>query len=183
MGRGRGRLGRLARTGALVLSALACTAGPGAAGPYDLETGRALSAWDLPVAPEATGALRALMHEGELSLYPDADDPTRRIPLALRGRGLLGGGSLLPYATIRPAGVLLESDTASAAGLHGLETRYDLARGVDLGAGLSWQLSGGLSLFGEYRFLPLRSAPAGLGDGHIREAEGPELKGGINIRF
>jgi hypothetical protein len=178
---GLGRLGGLTRTAVL---AAAVTWAAGAAAPatgQKLDPGRQVD-WELRSPIGASSALRALVSEGELGLYAEPDDPTRRIPLRPRGRGLLGG-EWLPYATIRPSGPLFESDTASAAGLHGPEPRYDLSRGLDVGAGLSWHLSQGLSLFGEYRLLPIRPAPAGIGDAHGREAEGPELKGGVHIRF
>ena len=175
----RGR-GWLARAAAVLAAAVTWAAGA-AASATELEPGRPVG-WDLRGPAVASSALRALVSEAELGLYAEPDDPTRRIPLGLRGRGLLGG-EWLPYATIRPSGPLFESDTAGAAGLHGLEPRYDLSRGLDLGAGLSWQLSQGLSVFGEYRFLPVRPAPVGIGDANGREAEGPELKGGVHIRF
>jgi hypothetical protein len=177
----RERVGRLTRAAGLAVAVTWAAGAAALATGQDLDPGRQVE-WDLRGPIGASSALRALVSEGELGLYAEPDDPTRRIPLGPRGRGLLGGG-WLPYATIRPSGPLFEGDTASAAGLHGLEPRYDLSRGLDVGAGLSWHLSQGLSLFGEYRLLPIRPAPAGIGDAHGREADGPELKGGVHIRF
>ena len=173
-------LGGLTRA-AVLAAAVAWAAGIASpATGQEPESGR-LAGWELRGPTGATSVLRSLVSEGELGLYAEPDDPTRRIPLGQR-RGLLGG-EWLPYATIRPSGPLFEGDTARAAGLHGVEPRYDLSRGLDVGAGLSWHLSQGLSLFGEYRFLPIRPVPAGIGDAHGREAEGTELKGGVHIRF
>jgi hypothetical protein len=111
-----------------------------------------------------------------------SEDPTVRVPLRPGEWSLFG--RLQPYAALSAR--TLRPDLLDASGITApsRESRIDdLSNGVGIGGGLNWQLSSRLGLFGEYLFVPRAHGGAASAGTARRDADPPELKGGISVRF
>ncbi len=178
----RGLIGRVLATAVTLASLVAPLAAPAtAAEPGEV---RSQSGAEAETASPSgrSAALAALAHELGLSLFGSASDATLRVPLAARGE--MPVGKIQPYAAISPRLSPAEAD-AVVAGFPSRDLSPSTAPSVDMGAGLSWHLTDRVDLFGQYRLLLLRPAPADSVGGRPakRDAEEPALRGGFSVRF
>jgi hypothetical protein len=114
----------------------------------------------------------SLSHSGENGL---------RVPLTPKEWSFNG---VRPYAALS-ARVLKPVDDLAGLATPSRESTDDLSHGLGLGAGLQWQLSDRLGLFGEYLFLATPRAGVSSSTPTLRpDAEGTAgLRGGFSLRF
>ncbi len=182
------------RTVLAVLSvALAVLAGGPVAAEAPLAAGAPDRLRDVLDAPLSSGASRAAVGAGPVGFGVDVSryrllERGRTISLDLRLRWPSADesserGRLTPYLSLGPA--LFVSEPDEARWLLDPHADTELAVGLRAGAGVSWQLDPGLSLFGEYRVLRGGEAMTGLGD---RSSAAGDLDGfdvfyGLRLRF
>ena len=115
-----------------------------------------------------------------ISLLSKPENTMLRLPLAPGNWSLFG--RVKPYASLGPR-VYTQAEEPTALAVPLRETD-DFAKGIGVGAGLSWHLTDRLELFGEYQFLNMGGRGA-QSEGTLgrRDLETPGLKGGFSIRF
>jgi len=127
----------------------ACVAGPVGA----QESGASLDAAGTsassggPSSPADKTVLDAMIQDPGLSLLHSGD--TMRVPLVPRDWSLNG---VRPYAAVGARTLRPVTDGLVGMAMPSRESMEDLHHGLGLGAGLQWQLSEHLDLFGEYLF-------------------------------
>jgi len=130
-------------------------------------------------SPAEGNPLRALAEDLGLSLFTGPLTRTLRVPLTPRETAPVG--TVQPYAAVTPRG--LGTGTDEGASPTGSQAPEVPDPAVDMGAGLRWQFSERVELFGEYRLLQLKPGPSGGGTGPRPGLEEPEIKGGFSVRF
>jgi hypothetical protein len=115
-----------------------------------------------------------------ISLLSKPENTMLKLPLAPGNWSLFG--RVQPYASLGPrAHTQVEEPTGLSAPLRETD---DFAKGVGVGAGLSWHLTDRLELFGEYQLLNMGGrgvqSEGALGR---RDLDTPGLKGGFSFRF
>ena len=106
-----------------------------------------------------------------------------RVPLMPKEWSFNG---LRPYAALSPRVLKPVTDGLQLGlAMPTRESTEDLSHGLGLGAGLQWQLSDRLGLFGEYLFQATPGAGVSSSTPTLRpDAESPAgLKGGFSLRF
>jgi hypothetical protein len=115
-----------------------------------------------------------------ISLLSKPETTMLKLPLALGNWSLFE--RLQPYASLGPR---VQTQVEEPTGLSApLRETDDFAKGVGVGAGLSWHLTDRLELFGEYQLLNMGGRDA-RSEGTLgrRDLETPGVKGGFSIRF
>jgi hypothetical protein len=126
--------------------------------------------------------LSSLGEDPALTLLASSSSSTLRVPLAPGDWSFLKG--VQPYALFNPSTIApIGGVWPTLPGLLG-EPTEDSWKGLGVGAGFQWHLSGRLDLFGQYQFLSLPGADAPTGSPVTRrEAESPGVKAGFSIHF
>jgi hypothetical protein len=158
---------------------------------WSLAAGAAIArdGWSSDSAPGATAQtpadrrlLDSLATDPRLSLFTSrSDEALLRVPLRAGEWTLFN--QMQPYAALGPR--VLRPDVLDASGLTapGRESSIEgLSDGLGVGGGVNWRLGNRLGVFGEYLFTP-RSRGAASSPAARRDADPPELKGGLSIRF
>ena len=113
----------------------------------------------------------------ELSLSGNPFESNIRIPLTGRG---VPSGSLTPYISAGATDPSRAPDAATALSARGLEASRTSQR-MDIGAGLNWNLTDRVQLFGELGFQRSREQSYSL-FGIEGNRDGTYVKGGLTIR-
>jgi hypothetical protein len=132
-------------------------------------------------APVDRALLDTLVKDPGFSLSR-AGENGLRVPLTPKEWSFNG---LRPYAALSPRVWKPVTDGPGGLAAPSRESTDDLSHGLGLGAGLQWQLSDRLGLFGEYLFQTTPNAGVSSSSPTLRpDAEAPAgLKGGFSLRF
>lgn len=132
--------------------------------------------------PPVAAALDGIARDLGVSLLAPAEEPTVRVPLKAGDWTLLG--RMQPYAALSARTIKPDLLEASGVTAPARESRIDdPSNGVGIGGGLSWRLSDRLDLFGEYLFVPRPRSSSSSASSTRRDADPPELKGGVTVKF
>jgi len=145
------------------------------------EPGMEVGAQVASPAPADKALLDAMVKDFGLSLSR-ADDSSLRVPLTPKEWSFSG---LRPYAALGARTLRPVTDGLIGLALPTRDSTDDFSHGLGVGAGLEWQLTERLGLFGEYLF---QKTPGTNGPTNIPTlrpgAESPAgLKGGFSFRF
>jgi hypothetical protein len=167
----------------LLAAALLCTtsAPPVPVNAQESEPGtQAAASLDNP-SPADKALLDAMVRDFGLSLSR-ADDSSLRVPLTPKDWSFNG---LRPYAALGTRTLRPVTDGLIGLALPSRESTDEFSHGLGVGAGLEWQLTGRLGLFGEYLFQKTSGTNGPSNIPTLRPGvESPVgLKGGLSIRF
>jgi hypothetical protein len=131
--------------------------------------------------PADKAVLDAMVKDFALSLSR-ADDSSLRVPLTPKEWSFSG---LRPYAALGTRTLRPVTDGLNGLALPSRDSMDEFSHGFGVGAGLEWQLTERLGLFGEYLF---QKTPGTNGPSNIPTLrpgiESPAgLKGGFSFRF
>lgn len=126
-------------------------------------------------------ALDTVAKDLGVNLLSKPDETLLRLPLAPQRWSLFG--RVQPYASLGPRTYQSADDIVGLAAP--LRESDEFARGVGVGAGMSWHLSDRFELFGEYHVLNMGGRGGAQPESGItrREFDSPGLKAGLSIRF